>query len=129
MCCCHTLCPNDQGQSITSRNHDHLSEGYALQVRDPRGTEIYKKDAVDVAEASFKSQLAGPHTFCFTVSAVNTNLGSGIASPRVGKRLREISIDIQVGETWSHERVTTEHMDSLMEEISALKTRIQKLKR
>lgn len=113
----------------TSHMHIQLSRCYALQVRDPRGAEIYTKDEVDIAEVSFKNQLVGPHTFCFTVSAVNTNMGSGIASPRVGKRLREVSFDIQVGETWTHERVTTEHVDSLMEDISALKTRIQKLKR
>lgn len=90
---------------------------------------MYARQDIDTAEISFTTQVEGVHTFCFTVSAKNANLGSGIGSPRVGKKLREVAFDIQVGETWSHDRVLTEHLDALMENISSLKIRMQKLKR
>lgn len=90
---------------------------------------MYYKEEIETSEISFTNRLSGAHRFCFTVSKKNSSLGSGIGSPRVGKKLREVSFDIMVGETWSDDRVKTEHLDELMSDISALKTRIQKLKR
>lgn len=90
---------------------------------------MYYKEEIETSEISFTNRLSGSHRFCFTVSKKNSSLGSGIGSPRVGKKLREVSFDIMVGETWSDDRVKTEHLDELMSDISALKTRIQKLKR
>eukprot|EP00892_Ulva_mutabilis_P005694 jgi/Ulvmu1/3497/UM162_0004.1 len=101
---------------------------FDIVVSDPEGSEIYSRQEIDTAEISFTNRIEGPHRFCFTVNAKHASLGSGIASPRVGKKLREVSVDIIVGEVWTHERVLTEHLDTLMESISDLKIRMQKLK-
>jgi hypothetical protein len=99
-----------------------------VQVRDPDSTVIFSKNEIDTAELAFKNQISGKHTFCFSVSAKSRTPADSIGSPRAQGPLRSLQVDILVGETWDHERVTDEHVDELMENISVLQQKIQRLR-
>jgi emp24/gp25L/p24 family/GOLD len=89
-----------------------------VQVRD-KETVIFSAVSVEDEEFVFHSKTAGKHAFCLTASAKSKRTR--------GRKWIPMQIDITVGETWSHDRVITEHLDDLMDDISDLGEQIQRL--
>jgi p24 family protein beta-1 len=89
-----------------------------VQARDPQSTVIFSKLEQNDAELSFKNRIPGRHSFCLTLSKKSWTR-SRIA--------RHVHLDILVGQTWTHNKITEDHLDEMFDDISNLGELIQKL--
>jgi emp24/gp25L/p24 family/GOLD len=91
----------------------------SMQAQDSKSNIIFSAQSVIDDEFEFRSKAPGVHTFCL--------ITSGKSKRARGRRWIPVQIDITMGETWNHDRVTQEHLDELLEDISYLSEQIQKV--
>lgn len=91
---------------------------HCVQARDPRSTVIFSKLAQNDAELAFKNRMPGRHSFCLSLSK-RSRTRARVAYP--------VQLDIMVGQTWSHDKITDDHLDDMMGDVSDLAERVQKL--
>ena len=89
-----------------------------MQARDPQSTVIFSKLAQNDAELAFKNRMPGRHSFCLTLSKRSRGRAR-VAYP--------VQLDVMVGQTWSHDKITDDHLDDMMGDVSDLAERVQKL--
>lgn len=96
-----------------------------VQARDPRSEVVFSKLELNDAELNFKNKVAGLHTFCLKLSSKSRTSADSISSPRVKKKLRTVTVDVQVGEMLSTDRVLGDDIDQMMEEVTDVQQRVQ----
>lgn len=107
--------------SLVSLSSETRPAYFDVEVRDPNQVLIFTKERVDRSEMAFKTRYVGRHSFCLTVHPDSHGITTN------WRPTREVLFDINVGETWSHDRVKQAHMDSLWEGVSSLKQKLQLL--
>ena len=90
-----------------------------LQANDPDGNVIFSKLEQNDAELAFKTRAAGRHAFCLSLARASAG--------RASRAARLVQLDILVGTVYEHDKITEEHLDDMMADISALSGRVQKL--
>jgi hypothetical protein len=90
-----------------------------LQARDPDENVIFSKLEQNDAELAFKNRVPGRHSFCLTLSKKSAH--------RSNRAARVVQLDILVNHTFSHDRITEDHLDELLGDVSVLGERVQKL--
>ena len=82
-------------------------------------TVIFSKLEQNDAEFAFKTRQPGRHSFCLTLSKKS--------SGRHHVATRVVQLDVLVGNTYAHNKITEDHLDELISDVSVLKELVQKL--
>ena len=90
-----------------------------VQARDPLSNVIFSKLEQNDAELAFKNRVPGRHTFCLTLAKKSAH--------RSNRAARVVRLDILVNHTYDHDKITEDHLDELIGDVSVLGERVQKL--